>query len=318
MNLIDNVQLLADQFMVNPKYVYLDQDAIAVVAEKVADQLEFREGIAASQSTFWGYPKCIDPVDSKALNKLFLYEIIANSVNYCYWYGRYDIRPNGSDSTKMYKLLDESFEVINRLRQMSEYSQQYELEIIIDTFANKLSQERFPLLDHRIRHLDEIRNREDLISRIDRCVQQEDYSVDKWLEYLVLAFPGYGKDLFLKRAFLFIIEMYRRCRLFKEEIGRVPVPTDYQIPKMLRSLGCIQYAPSQYAPYIRNLACRVDSGCLIFEGSQQECEIRAATIVACRKIAGLAECSCADVDTYLFSKRYECKDPFHLTITSNY
>ena len=125
-----------------------------------------------------------------------------------------------------------------------------------------------------------------------------------------MAFPGYGKDLFLKRAFLFIIQMYRRLGLFKDEIHKIPVPADYQIPKMLRMLGCIKY---NYP-----LDLMVADGRLISEGSLLECEIRAATIVVCKKIADLAGCSCADVDTYLFANRKTCRDPFHLTVTTNY
>jgi len=307
MNLIENTMLLVNQVMDNAKSVVINERATADVA---IDIIQCRSSGSGPQFNAGGYPKSIDSIDPKALNKLLLYEIIANSVNYCYWYGSHLIRPNGSDCTKMYKLLDESFIVMNKLREMAVYDPQHEVRIIIDTFIDKLSMARFPLLDHRIRHLKEVRAREDLLYVIDKCVTTNDFSVDGWLEYLVRAFPGYGKDLFLKRAFLFIMEMYRRCRLFKEEIGRIPVPADYQIPKMLRSLGCLSYT--------HPLQLSVEDGRLIPEGSSMEIEIRAATIVACSKIAKITHCSCEVVDTYLFSKRNECKDPFHLTVTTSY
>jgi hypothetical protein len=79
---------------------------------------------------------------------------------------------------------------------------------------------------------------------------------------------------------------------------------------MLRWCGCIGYDPL--------LNFHVKVGNPIPEGSQMECEIRAATIVACKMIADYAGCTCEQVDTYLWSKKDECKDPFHLTITSNY
>ena len=307
MYLITDVWKLANQFMDNPRYVSIDENAIDMVAGSVARHHEQEHfGIGA----LWGYPKCIDSSHPRAFYELFLYEIIANSVNYCYWYGKHDIRPNGSDSPKMCRLLDDSFGVLTKLKELSSYSRQHELEIIIDQFTGNLTEERFPLLDHRIRHLNEVAIRRDLTSHIDNCIRANCFSVESWLEYLVMAFPGYGKDLFLKRAFLFIIQMYRRLGLFKDEIHKIPVPADYQIPKMLRMLGCIKY---NYP-----LDSMVNDGRLIPEGSLLECEIRAATIVVCKKIADLAGCSCADVDTYLFANRKTCRDPFHLTVTTNY
>jgi len=304
MNLIDGVWSLADQFMENPRYVCIDENATAIVAERVVEHLNHEQ-----VGDFW-YPKCIDSSHPRARYELFLYEIIANSVNYCYWYGKHNIRPNGSNSTKMYGLLDESFGVLNDLKEMGAYSRQHELEIIIDQFKGNLTEERFPLLDYRIQHLNEVATRRDLTSHIDNCLQAKCLGVKSWLEYLVMAFPGYGKDLFLKRAFLFIIQMYRRLGLFAEEIHKIPVPADYQIPKMLRALRCIDYS--------HLLDSMIEDGRLIPEGSRMECEIRAATIVVCKKIADQVGCSCADVDTYLFANRKKCTDPFHLTITTNY
>jgi len=145
---------------------------------------------------------------------------------------------------------------------------------------------------------------------IELSIYREDYSVEKWLEYLIISFPGYSKDLFLKRAFLFIMEMYRRCGIFGKEIGEVLVPADYHIPKMLRWLGCIEYSSE--------LDSAIDNGHSVLSGSIAECEIRATTIVTCRKIADLARCTCEEVDTYLFSRRHQCRDAFHLCVTSNY
>lgn len=313
MNLIQDVWTLANQFMDSPRYVTIHEKNIVIVAERIKKHYG-----PLNSAPRWGYPYCIDPAHPRALHDLFLYEIIGNSVNYCYWYGKYNIRPNGSDSTKLYKLLDDSFGVLNGLRDMSEYNPQHELEIVIDQFVGNLTEERFPLLDQRILHLNELVTRRGLASHIDDCLQGGRFSVRSWLEYLVMAFPGYGKDLFLKRAFLFIIQMYRRIGLFADGIHGIPVPADYQIPKMLRMLGCIEYIRPPSLSLHRNLGRVVDEGELIPEGSLMECEIRAATIVVCKKIADLAGCSCADVDTYLFAKRQECKEPFHLTITTNY
>lgn len=309
-NLIGGVWLLANKFLDDAGLVTINDDGIAKVANDVVKWKEAIYANRASRCAVWNFPKCIDPTDPKVTRKVFLYELIANSVNYCFWYGRHDIRPDGASSTKMYQLLDESFNRLEELKKAAAFSLCNELEIIINTFSGKLSMARFPLIDHRVKHLTELLNRSDLLSVIEISVSREDYNVDEWLDYLITSFPGYSKDLFLKRAFLFIMEMYRRCGIFGKEISKVPVPADYHIPKMLRWLGCTEYRDS--------LSFVVDNDILMAENCSTECEIRAATIVACKRIADLADCTCEEVDTYLFGMRHQCKDAFHLTITTNY
>lgn len=307
MNLIDSVWRLTNSFLVEPKFIKINNKMIEYQAEMIVESTcdpicNLEEG---------SLPSCINGMTGQsAIKRLFLYEIIANSVNYCYWYGRYDIRSNNVNCEKMYNLLDESFAVLDDQLQTYQMDFGFALEIVIRAFINRLSMERFPLLDFRVQHLKEILNRGDLSSVIEIAVQRNHYSVEEWLKYLVTSFPGYGKDLFLKRAMLFIMQMYRRIGLFGEEIDKVLVPADYQIPKMLRWLGCIKYSES--------LAFCVDNNISLVETGQSECELRAATIYICKRLADLSGCTCEDVDTYLFSRRNDCKDPFHLVVTTNY
>lgn len=298
MSLIDSVWLLSNSFLVEPKFVKLNLEMI----ERQVEQI-----VAWERPTVHSIS---DTLDRDTIKRYFLYEIIANSVNYCYWYGKHDIRPNKANCGKMYTLLDESFAVLDDMKKTATFDSVQEKSIVIGNFVNRLSMERFPLLDSRVQHLQEILNRGDLNSVIEIAVQRNHYSVEEWLKYLVTSFPGYGKDLFLKRAMLFIMQMYRRMGLFKNEIGKVLVPADYQIPKMLRWLGCIEYNEA--------LAFSVDNNIPLAETGQAECELRAATIYVCKRIADLSERTSEDVDTYLFSRRYDCTDPFHLVVTTNY
>lgn len=301
MNPIETVWSLANTFVDSAKLVTISDGEISNAAKAVMDWKE------SGPRVFQGYPLCIK---SGHPRRILLYELIANSVNYCFWYGRYDIRPDRAGSTKMYQLLDESFNKLEELKKTATFDGQDEKEIIINTFIEKLSRARFPLIDHRVRHLNEILNRSDLLSVIDIEVQRNSYNTEDWLDYLITSFPGYSKDLFLKRAFLFIMQMYRRCGIFEKEVSKVLVPADYHIPKMLRWLGCIEYNNS--------LSQHVDGGFSIPEDCNADCEIRAATIVACKRIADLADCTCEEVDTYLFGRRNWCTAPFHLTVTTNY
>jgi len=304
MNLIENTRDLAAQFVTDMKFVNINNDAIQKTASTISDYFE------ETQTGRLGFPKCISEEASDKNIMLFLYELIASSINYCYWYGSSSIRPNGASATKMYQLLDESFFELEKRKEKASFHPQRELEMIVNYLIDRMSEERFPLLDCRVKHLHELLDKTSLTFAIVRMVGSRDFSIASWLEYLVVSFPGFGKDLFLKRAFLFIMQMYRRLGIFEKEISRVPVPADYQVPKMLRHFGCISYQPS--------LVMMVNAGRLIPEGSRMECEIRAATIVVCDMLAEQVGCAPNDVDFFLWGKRNECKDPFHLTITSNY
>jgi len=104
--------------------------------------------------------------------------------------------------------------------------------------------------------------------------------------------------------------LYRRVQWFRNEVEILPVPADYQIPKMLEGLGCINYS--------YKLSEKIQAGELIPAGSAEECEIRAATMLAGRRLSELSGKTMCDIDTYLWLKRNDIEKPFHLTITTNY
>jgi len=134
--------------------------------------------------------------------------------------------------------------------------------------------------------------------------------IDDFLEIIISNYSGYAEDLFLKRAFLLVAMLYRRMQWFKNEIDILPVPADYQIPKILECLGGIKYDGQLYM--------KIQNHELIPSGSLEECEIRAATILAVKRLSELSGFSMCDIDNYLWLKRKEYRNPFHLTITSNY
>jgi len=291
--IIEGVWSLAREFMKNPKYVSFDKDKIEALGEKIKEYAKEN-----SQCSSLKLPKCISSGPPGQIERIFWYELLVSSVNFCYWYGRSTIRPEGSSSAKMYALLDEAFEVKNREAENRTFSSQQYREEVAKLFQNKLMMSRFPLVDQRVRCIDELIKKDDELGIAQIGLKE------------LVCIPEFSRDLFLKRAFLFIMQLYRRGCVLPEEVQDLPIPADYQIPKMLRYLGCIYYSDE--------LSRKVDSGELIPEGSLMECEIRAVSIIACKLIADRAGCTCEVVDRYLWSKRKECSDPFHLTITTNY
>lgn len=111
------------------------------------------------------------------------------------------------------------------------------------------------------------------------------------VELLVGDFPSFRDDAlyngrkvsFAKRAQLGSAMIYEKFlpggrSLFNEnEIKRLSVFADYELPKALRAMEIFKYSPS--------LAAKIDKGELIEAGGPEEVELRACTIAAAREIA---------------------------------
>lgn len=272
--------------------------------------------------------------EQQRIAQIILYELMAGAINYKYWYGKHDVRPNDSGATKMYKVLDDTFNEITE----ADYVTDAYTQVVIDRFIENLSSQRFPMYRERRNHLIELIGCDidlfinpqhigdsiniyahghkvkaadfvrDMAASIDN--NDDNYNIEYWLEKLIVSFPGYAQDMFLKRAFLFFMMLNRRMGWFEKDIHKLLIPADYQVPKMLNWMGAIDYS--------LKLTNDIYDSKLIPKGSLEECEIRAATIIACKLIAEEAGVTMCDVDDYLWCNRKECDDPFHLTITTDY
>jgi hypothetical protein len=301
---------IVDQFTANPQFVNIDDRGIKAIAREINTDLNACKGF------FLGKPKWFEEIDwsSPRLDEFYeivAYELILDSANYNYWYGRGDVRPCGASSYEMSKLLDEAFVYAHVLSSLDSINI---CCMAARRFKKNLTVNRYPNLENRIRHIGEVEklfNREhSFIHMLIEHVIHEDEDADYTIECLTKSCPGYGGDIFLKRAFLFIIEMNRRMGWFKEDIHLVPIPADYQIPKMLHFYGALNYNDSLTKKILNNE--------LIQSGSLEECEIRASAMKACQMIAEVTHKNMADIDTFLFANRKSCPDPIHLTITTDY
>ena len=290
MNFANTVIELSESFMKDPSFVDVDLDKIDEVAEEMKEQ---------------GAPKFPIP-EVEDLQKGVLLEIVAASVNYCYWYGKSTIRPLQANSTKMYDLLLQAFDG---------YHPSYKSENFkdcINLFSILLSQNRFPLLEERIKHLNElvVEDAEQFSIGMTNDQLKGVLNFELTFNKLISTYPGFASDLFLKRASLFFIQLFRRFGWFADDLKTLHVPADYQVPKMLEHFGCISY---DYA-----LQTAIENGDLIPKGSLPECEIRAATVLAIKKLCDLTGWNVAEVDGFFFLQRNEATNPFHLTITTDY
>ena len=285
MNLVENVYDISESFMKKPKYVTINPQEISFICKDIDKQTPAKFPNNSEDSEF----------------KTCLMELVAGSINYCYWYGSSKIRPNKSSSTKMYKLVKESFRY---------YKEEHDFSDCIEILVKLLSYEGFPLLRERITHLRELKMNGEMFIKTLISLHSNSRSLISFLILMVSRFPGYAEDIFMKRAFLFFAQLNRIYGWFEEEMKELPVPADYQVPKMLQHFNIISYN--------KELQNMIDNEILIPKGSLMECEIRASTIIACREICKKTGWTMPQIDGYFWLRRKEVTTPFHLTITSDY
>lgn len=133
-------------------------------------------------------------------------------------------------------------------------------------------------------------------------------------QWLAEAFPLAYRDDYLKKAQLTMMMIGGQWSAVP---GAAPLTldvsaaADYQLPRVLRRLGLLTYAPA--------LASAIDTGKLIPKGSAEERALRSATIIACDALAAHFDCTVAQVDFWLWLNRNSARDDqFHLTYTTDY
>jgi len=293
MNLVNSVYEISKKFMKNAELVFMNDDKIQEISTVMIKQ---------GKSIF-----LLPDVENDY--KGVLLELVAASVNYCYWYGKFDIRPEGASSTMMYELLQNAFFDYedNYKKQTASDEYTFAFEGCINRYIELLAIRRFPLVEERGRHL---RQLVELGENFVEGICNEHTEIEPHMINLISIFPGFASDMFLKRASLFFIQLFRRFGWFESDLHNLHVPADYQIPKMLHHFGCLIYE--------EELDDAIDFNQLIPKHSQAECEIRAATVLTIKKLCELTGWNVAEVDGYFFTKRHESEDPFHLTITTDY
>jgi hypothetical protein len=284
MNVVEHVFEIAESFMECPRDVVINDWQINSISKQLKN----------SQKPKFPTPEINNPLVGCIL------ELTAASINYCYWYGKHNIRPGGSSSTLMYELMLESFNDFEPCL--------YDFNRCINKFKETLALNRFPLLEKRCQHLDEL-VQNDAVDYCSKIINDHE-SIMPHLNELIRLFPGFASDIFLKRASLFFIQLFRRFGWFNHDLHKLHVPADYQVPKMLEHFGCFSYSPELYN--------KIENGQLILKTSWEECEIRSATILAIKQLCINTGWNVAEVDAFFFLKRRETQRPFHLTITTDY
>jgi len=284
MKLVDDVYELSETFMKDSIYVKLNEKRISQAANRMIDD---------KPTPF----PTNDEITDDAL--ICLLEIVAGSINYCYWYGKSNIRPLDCRSSKMYNMVKEGFN----------YFDWDNFDEVIDMIIHLLSVNRFPMLEERKVHLKELVDK-NVVDFALKITSSDHKDCEPFLYELVSSYTGYASDIFLKRASLLFLQLYRKLGWFEESLSKLHVPADYQVPKVLEYFGCIEYS--------EGLKAMIDYSMLLPKHSLYECEIRAATIIACQRLMQITGWNISDIDGWFWLGSKKVDGPFHLTITSDY
>lgn len=284
---IETVFEISKNFLKDSKYVKINNSSVIKLSRIMKDT-----------------PVVIPVLAPSNLEGEVIRDILKNSINYCYWYGRYDIRPNDSCASKLGNIVDECF------TNDYDYEKSNDLSSTFTKFLCRITEERFPLIEERSNHIKRILP---YVKKLANLIMSNKTLKQSFWEVICLS-ESYGADIFLKRACLLFIELYRKYdhfrNLYKDDMKNFPVPADYQVPKILEHFSCISYS--------LDLKRAIEDQQLIPKYSIRECEIRSATILCCKKLCELTEWTVAEVDWWLWSQRDSVKTPFHLTVTTDY
>jgi len=281
--IISHVRVMSEDFVGEGMPVSIDNDAVS----RLASVMETEGKMAFTAVASMNHAQSV------------LLELFASSINYCFWYGRYNFVPMAGSSNSMYEVITDA--VHNKFEGIVGPE-------FIGSIINSLVFDRYPLIEERTGHLFEAAmGTQEFIMFV---LMNRDNDARIVLHELVRRYPGFASDMFLKRAFLFCYQLNRKLGWFKDSINELPVPADYQVPKMLEHFGCLKYKTS--------LTDKIKSHTMIPRYSIEEVSIRGGTVLACDKLAELTKWTKSEIDAWLWLRRKECKKPFHLTITTDY
>ncbi|MGE5392910.1 MAG: queuosine salvage family protein [Candidatus Saccharibacteria bacterium] len=301
-------------FLGNSRFVKIDQEQLNRLAAALADS-----PLPEAGNLF--FP------DFKS-NAYFSFFI--NSINFCFWSRKdspkWGIEQDGHAITGYYGFVEaakRAFAADKRL-----WEPDYLSEISFEEFRRIFTGTGGELLLFPERHEIICENFEILcgyyVGEIERLVNSGGADINAFLDNLTRDFPSFrdqaeipGRTLyFLKRAQLFACELARAGAPFRN-VADLAVFTDYKLPQLLQAEGVLAYEES--------LLAKIKAEEPLPANSDEELEIRAATVVSCELIRDeLArlnrDLTSADLDFLLWvaAKQRQFALPHHKTMTINY
>ncbi|MFC1730897.1 queuosine salvage family protein [candidate division KSB1 bacterium] len=248
--------------------------------------------------------------DDDKLNFLFIF----NSLSFSYW---------GDPKWTIESGHDGSWALIECLGMaVDKIKPEYLVKITKQDFDDILKGNiRIPLFQERYNIMNEVSTV--LIKKFDgefrNVVEQAEGNALKLLDLIINNFPSFTdvriykekQIMFYKRAQLLVADIFQ---MFKgkgygdlENVEKLTACADYKLPQILRKLGILEYS--------KELAEKIDSMIELKQGSEEEVEIRAATIWAIElmkeQISGVDAIHINDHIWLLSQKKSPDDKPYH-------
>ncbi len=263
--------------------------------------------------------------DMEALTRYF---IIRESFNFCFWDSKpkWKIEYQGnwySGSYAMIYAIEKARASGHDLANL-DYASKLTLDefqkIFVGTTNIPLSEERYEIFRTLI---DELKQTGSLLKLFDVSNDEEllNRIIENFSNFRDTSDYHGRKVYFYKRAILLVTDLVTHISTIKAKVkndDHMLGCADYKMPQALRHLDILEYNSE--------LAEKVDSQILIPEGSDEEIEIRATTLLAIEKIKDEFikqghNVNSVQIDNalWLLSKQPDFDDkPYHLTRTTNY
>lgn len=294
--ILQTTKKASDEFMLN--HVTLDTDKINnFKIENIEETTKFFKPPAYLNSLYKVVPK------KEVYQIIHVYNAINASLQYCFFLGNSTVRFDNIDSFWVMHMLDDIFKD-------AKITSVKDIKKLREKILTALINSNITLLDTRVATVNE------LFDKLNFEKYGKSYLDIKNSIQMLKKLVCFKKDIYFKKG-LFAIMISNRMmpklrnnKKYKKELYVLPVPADYQIPKMLRHFGLIKMS--------KKLSLLIDSNEPILENSDKELNIRAATIKACAMIAKNNNISVDDVDAYFFMHRKESDFKHHLCVTTNY
>jgi hypothetical protein len=307
--LLNQIIQRAESFLQKSRWVHIDEENLALFVDSMWQKT--RE--TPIDLPKWDGDAFLPHLSS--LEEVSQFFFVGCAINFCFWKTSYTNvfqYKNYQGSEAMWKMISQWPELLD----MTKLSNLTETEF-------KERAHDIPMIYERVQNLREIGKTlsHQFHGKVIHMLEESHFNANKIVETIVRFFPRwndtYENVLFYKRAQLFVAMLAGR---FQEEkhikgIDSLSILADYHIPKGLHQLGIMKYD--------RDLQNRINQFKLITANSQEELEIRSATLIAGDQItkklnARGAQITAIEVDAYLYSLAKQIKKPYHLTETIFY
>jgi hypothetical protein len=319
---------------------WINHDGLAIVAKQLRAFKQQEEGQgnqAGASSIPWNAQYHFFDGTPRTVNWLLLLD----ALNFCFWaekgqdrwqveYGGQTLGGYWAEAAALTRAVEEGYLLWDAqyLSELSSTDLAHMLRGISSIDGQTLTV--IPLFEQRLAHAREVGRV--LLERYDgqfiHTLEEAAGSAVRLAQLLVEHFPSFrdcatyrGREVrFLKRAQICAADVHsafggKQWGAF-HDLDRLTIFADYKLPQILRHFGVLEYHPS--------LARRVDDLELLAAGSEEEIEIRAATIWACellrQSMAAQQPISAAEIDArlWLLSQNLTGMRPYHRVRTMYY